>query len=429
MDKSRFFKFVVTMVVVAACAFGLAACQGKSSGGGTAATVNGTAISEDEVTNTIQTVRAQSGLETEDAWGQFLASNDMTPESVRKQILDSLIDQELVKQGAAELNVKVESSEVDTYVESMKANFDTDEAWNTALSEAGFTEESYRESIESSLLSQAVGTHFQDEATPSDADVLESAKTYATYYNGAKRSSHILFKVDNTSDEAAMNAAREKAQSVLDQINGGMDFAEAAKQYSEDSSAANGGDVGWDATNSFVTAYQDALSGLSAGQVSDLVETEYGIHIIKCTEEYTAPAEVTSLDQLPEEFRETIRSMAASVKANNDYTAWLDGLREKADIVINDMPSNVPYNVDMSKYASSTSSESASSGESTTASSDASTSSETSASAESASSDAAATSGESASSESASGDAATTSDASASAGSASAESASAESSS
>ena len=394
MIKPRFFKAIVAMVVVAACAFGLVACQNNGATGGTAATVNGNAIPEDEVTNTIQTVRTQSGLETEDTWGEFLASNDMTPQSVREQIIDSLVDQELVKQGASSLDIKVDSSEVDTYVESMKANFDSDEAWNQALSEAGFTEDSYRESIESSLLSQAVGTHFQDDATPTDADILESAKTYAAYYNGAKRSSHILFKVDDTTDEAAMNAAREKAQSVLDQINGGMDFAEAAKQYSDDSSASNGGDVGWDAVNTFVTAYQSALDELSVGQVSGLVETEYGIHIIKCTEEYTAPEEITSIDQLPEEFRETITSMAASIKANNDYNEWLEGLREKADIVINDMPSSVPYNVDMSKYATE-SSESAASEESASAES---------ASAESASSESA--SAESASSESASSESA-----------------------
>ena len=153
MNKSKFLKTIAAIGVVAACSFGLVACQNNSSpAGGTAATVNCVAIPEEEVTNTIQTVRSQSGLETEDAWGQFLASNGMTPESVREQIIDSYVNQELVKQGAKELGVTVDSSEVDTYVESMKANFDSDDAWKEALKGAGFTEESYRESIEESLL-------------------------------------------------------------------------------------------------------------------------------------------------------------------------------------------------------------------------------------------------------------------------------------
>lgn len=360
MINPTFAKALATACVVATCSFGLIACQGAASGG-TAATVNGTAIPEAEVTTAIETARAQSGLEDAQAWGEFLAANNMTPTSVREQIIDGLVDKELVKQGASELGVTVESSEVDTYVDSMKANFDSDEAWEKALSEVGLTEDSYRESITSSLLTQAVGKYFEDQAEVAEADVNESAKTYALYYDGAKRSSHILFKVENTSDTAAMDAAREKAQSVLDQINGGLDFAEAAKQYSDDTSAERGGDVGWDRVSTFVTAYQNALNELEPGQVSGLVETEYGIHIIKCTDKFTAPEEVTSIDQLPEEFRETVSSMAVSVKANNDYTAWLDGLREKADIVINDMPSNASYNVDMSKFASS--SEAASSDE------------------------------------------------------------------
>lgn len=415
MNKTKLLSIIATMSLVAACAFVLAACQNNTAAkGSVAATVNGTSIYEDTVTETIQTVRAQAGLDTEEAWGEFLASSEMTPESVREQIINSLIDQELLKQGAAELGVTVDSAQVDSYVEMMRANFDSDDAWKTALSDAGFTEEEYRENIEASLLSQAVGAYFEENANISDEEVLESAKTYVTYYDGAKRSSHILFKVDDTTDEAAMAAAREEAQGVLDQINAGtLDFAAAAQQYSDDSSKDNGGDVGWDVTTTFVTAYQTALDGLELNQVSDLVESEYGIHIIKCTEIFTAPAELTSLDQIPAEFQETIKSMAASMSANTAYTEWLDGLRENADIQINDMPADVPYNIDMSKYTT----ESASAEAASTEAASTESASTESASTEAASTEAAST--EAASTESASTEAAS-SDASASASSESA---------
>lgn len=352
MIKPRFLKTIAAFGVTAACAFSLAACTGGVSGG-TAATVNGTAISEDDVTNSIEAIRKQSGLEDNDTWGQYLAAYGYTPETVREEIINSLADEQLVKQGAQELGVTVESSEVDTYVESMKVNFDSDEAWVEALTKAGFTEESYRESLESSLLSQAVEKYFEEKAEVSDDDILETANTYVSYYDGAKRSSHILFKVDDTSDEAAMEAARAEAQDVLNQINSGMDFEEAAKNYSDDSSAEDGGDVGWDKLTSFVTEYQDALDELDKGGVSGLVESQYGIHIIKCTDVFNAPEEITDMAQLPEALQDTIKSMAASTAASADYDTWLNGLRENAEIVINDMPSNVPYNVDMSKYTGS----------------------------------------------------------------------------
>ena len=355
MNVAKMVKVLATAGVAAVFAFTLAACSGNgASGGGVAATVNGTSISEDEVTNTIQNVRSQSGLDTEEAWGQFLASNDMTPESVREQIIDSLVSEELLKTGAAELGVTVEDSEVDSYVSSMRENFDSDEAWNEALTQAGFTEEEYRESIKGSLLQQGVSAHFEQNAETTDEELLEAAKMYGSYYDGAKRSSHILF---DAGDEAT-------AQDVLARIKAGsLDFAEAAKQYSKDSSAENGGDVGWDRTNSFVTAYQEALDALNVNEVSDLVTSDYGIHIIKCTDVYTAPEEITSIDQLPEEFRDMVKSQAASVSASQKSQEWLDGLREKAEIVINPMPSNVPYNIDVEKYK--TASASAASAEAT----------------------------------------------------------------
>ena len=252
MKMSKLLKSMITAGVMAVFAVSLAACSGSSSGSGAAAaTVNGVSIPESDITKTIESVRTQSGLDTEEAWGQFLVSNNMTPESVREQIIDSYVNQELIKSGAAELGVSVDSSEVDTYVDSMKANFGDDEAWKEALQQAGFTEESYRESIETSLLQQKISAHFEESAEVTDEDVLDSAKMYASYYDGAKRSSHILF---DAGDEAT-------AADVLARIKSGdLDFADAAKQYSKDSSAEKGGDVGWDRTTTFVTEYQEALA-------------------------------------------------------------------------------------------------------------------------------------------------------------------------
>ena len=149
--------------------------------------------------------------------------------------------------------------------------------------------------------------------------------------------------------------------------------------------------MGWDRTTTFVTEYQEALDGLEVDQVSDLVTSQYGIHIIKCTEVFTAPAELTSLDQLPADFQETFKSMAASTKASTAYQEWLEKLKESADIVINDMPSNASYNIDLTKYqqaAESASAASASAESASTESASAESASAESASAESASAEA-----------------------------------------
>lgn len=395
MKKLGIAKVVLAVSMVAACVLGLAACSNSKTESAVAATVNGTPIAEQDVTDQIQSIREQSGLADEDAWGDFLAQSDMTPSSVREQIIDTMASQQLVMQGAADLGVTVESSEVDEYVESMKANYDDDDAWNTALEQAGFTEDSYRKVIEESLYEQKVSEHFEETTEVTDEDNLSAAQMYASYYDGAKRSSHILFSVEDPNDEAAVAAARAQAEEVLAQINAGtLDFAEAAKQYSGDTgSAEKGGDVGWDVMSQFVSEYTEALSGLELNQVSEPVVSQYGVHLIKVTEVFTAPEEVTSLDQIPAEMQESIKQMASSVASNNAYTAWLDELKEKAEIVINDMPSGLPYDIDLTKYLEALEEENAESGDTTSAetSTEAATDSESAASTDAASAEATST--------------------------------------
>lgn len=345
MKTARIVRAACAAGLAAACMCGIAACSSNESAsgltGGVAATVNGTEIAEDDVTTVIENLRASYSLEDQDAWGNYLASMGMTPDEIRSNVIDSFVEQELQKQGAEERGVTVEDSEIDTYVNYIKANYDNDEKWQQALQQAGFDDEAaYRENIKESLLGNALIESFTAD-DPTDDEIIEYASTAVTF-DVAKRSSHILFDVND----------QETAQSVLDQINAGtLDFAEAAKVYSTDTgSAENGGDVGWDQLTSFVEEYQTALDGLAVGQVSGLVESDYGWHIIKCTDEFTPPEEITSIDQLPQEFVDAYRDAVKQQKQQEAYQAWYDEYKEAADIVINDMPEGLPYAVDMSQY-------------------------------------------------------------------------------
>ena len=345
MRVSKILKTACVATLAIGCVCAIAGCSGnnsESSSSGVAATVNGTEISEEKITNYIESIRSQMSLDDEDSWGEWLAEYSYTPESVREQIIDSYVEQELIRQGAAEKGITVDSSTIDEYVNSMKSNYDDDEAWQEALTSAGMTEDEYRQNIELSLLYTDLYATFASDEEPAEEDLLTYAQSYATSYDGAKRSSHILFSSD---DEAT-------AQEVLDKINSGeLDFAAAAEEYSTDtSSASEGGDVGWDKLTSFVDEYQEALDGLEKDQVSGLVTSSYGIHIIKCTDVFTAPEEVTSTDQIPEEFLEQIKSSIQSSNQSTAYQEWLDEYKENSDIVINDMPEGLSYYVDMSKY-------------------------------------------------------------------------------
>lgn len=334
--------------VSAACCFALIGCGGTNYGytGGVAATVNGSEIEEDTITKYIQDFRTSSDLTSDQDWANWMNENSLDPSTVRSQVIDYYTEVELKKQACDEKGITIDESQVDDKVNSMKANYSSDEEWENALNSAGINEDSYRQAIEEGLRDEALMNNVAgDSADPDDAQVLEMLNTYYTMFDGAKRSSHILFSSD---DEAT-------AQQVLDQINAGtLDFADAAKQYSTDTaSAENGGDVGWDAINTFVDAYTSALDGLSKGQVSGLVTSDYGIHIIKCTDEFHCDGTATSLDQYPSEFVDYISNIVKSQNQSTAYNDWFNSYKEQADIQINDMPADVPYNLDMTQYESS----------------------------------------------------------------------------
>ncbi|MCU7938852.1 MAG: SurA N-terminal domain-containing protein [gamma proteobacterium symbiont of Bathyaustriella thionipta] len=99
-----------------------------------------------------------------------------------------------------------------------------------------------------------------------------------------RKASHILFTLPTDADTDTKDKTKEEAQNVLDKINSGSDFSEMAKEHSQDpGSADNGGDLGFFAKGEMVPAFEQSAFSLNPGDISDLVESSFGFHIIKLT--------------------------------------------------------------------------------------------------------------------------------------------------
>lgn len=99
-----------------------------------------------------------------------------------------------------------------------------------------------------------------------------------------RRASHILITVDPGADDAAKKAARDKAQAIRDKLAGGADFAELARSESQDpGSAPSGGDLGFFSASMMVKPFADAAFALKEGEISQVVESEFGYHVIRVT--------------------------------------------------------------------------------------------------------------------------------------------------
>jgi parvulin-like peptidyl-prolyl isomerase len=116
------------------------------------------------------------------------------------------------------------------------------------------------------------------------------------------RASHIAVKVPPASDVKTKDAAKARLQSLRHEIIGrGLDFSEAAKKHSQDPTAPNGGDLGYFPPRGDPAEFIRAAASLKVGQVSDVVQTEYGYHIVKLTER--KPGKPTTFDEVKDEVR------------------------------------------------------------------------------------------------------------------------------
>jgi peptidyl-prolyl cis-trans isomerase C len=100
----------------------------------------------------------------------------------------------------------------------------------------------------------------------------------------AVRASHILIRVEESANDEQKKAARAKADDLLKQLQTGADFAALAKQHSQDGTAPQGGDLNFFARGQMVPPFEQAAFALQPGQLSEVVETPFGYHIIKVTE-------------------------------------------------------------------------------------------------------------------------------------------------
>ena len=318
--------------------------------GGVAATIDGTNITEDTVTKQIMSTRTSGGYDDDSAWASYLKSQGKTPESLREETIRSLAGNYLLSKAVKEHNITVSDDDVNKSFENAASNYGGTEAMMSLLSQMGYTEESYKETIKSSLEQQKLKDEVAPEKEPTDDEILTYFNDNISTYNDARRSSNLLIKVDSDASDEDKEKAKATAQEALDKINSGeLSFEDAVEQYSEDTgSKDDGGDVGWDKLTSFVTEYQDALSALSKDQISGIVETTYGYHIIKCTDYFHVDEKADSIDQLPTEIKDAIASSLKSSQVDEDYNAWLEEYVDKNNLKINDMPADVPYNVDMS---------------------------------------------------------------------------------
>lgn len=253
-------------------------------------------------------------------------------EQLQKVALDSLVNKKLIEQKAKELNVKIADEEVRQAIEDVKkSNNITQDNLVAALAARGISFDEYKAQLKEQLERvRLIGMEVRSKIQVSEKELREYYDAHADSFqvDEAYRARQIFFKLLPTAAEEEKRRVTTKAAKVLQDAKKGADFAELARKNSEDQSAKEGGDLGFLKKGELLPEFENVLVKMKPGEVSGLIRTAAGLHIIKL-EEYRQGKQRTFETAKPE-----IEDLLFKKKSEERFTQWLDDLRKGAAIEI-----------------------------------------------------------------------------------------------
>jgi peptidyl-prolyl cis-trans isomerase C len=266
------FAAVFTLILI----FMPAMAQEKQPSGKNAAMVNGVAISMEQYNKELNVQLARGSQQ-----GKQMSDDQLA--ALKNNILDSLIEREVLYQQSQKSGIQVSDQKVDDQLAGIKKRFPNETEYKNALSKMNLSEDEVKAQIKRGLsIKELIDQQITSKVVITD----EESKAY--YDKNPQmfkqpeqiKASHILIKVDAKADEAQKAEARKKIEEVQKKLKDGGDFAALAKEYSEGPSSAKGGDLGYFRRGQMVKPFEEAALALKPNEVSDIVETRFGYHLI-----------------------------------------------------------------------------------------------------------------------------------------------------
>jgi peptidyl-prolyl cis-trans isomerase C len=287
-------------------------------------TVNGDPIYAADISLVMQRLSAQMQRQGGEVDQQELV------QAAQRQV----VDMKLLAQEARERGLRVPEERVETIMAQVQQQAGGAEQLQQALEQGGMTLERFKQTIiESELAQTMVNEEIGAGVEVSDAEVTEFYESNTEQFANPEqvKARHILIKspADATEEETA--TAREKAEAVRQRAIDGEDFATLAEEESEGPSAARGGDLGFFSKERMVPAFAEAAFAMEPGDISEIVTTRFGFHVIKVEDRRDPSTSPLS------EVKPQITQVLQQQKTGEAVNELLSELRQEATITIEGM--------------------------------------------------------------------------------------------
>ncbi|GFE62680.1 peptidylprolyl isomerase [Geobacter sp. AOG2] len=295
------------------------------------------AIVNDEIITLYEVTREAQPALSDAERKSPLPLDDATRSKIRHTVLDQLIEKKLVEQKVRELNIKIGDDEIRQAIEDVKKQnkIQTQQALEAALAGQGLTFDQYRAQLQEQLERlRLVSMEVRSKIQVGESEMREYYEANLAKYTEEEsfRARHIFFRISDKAPAEEIKRAMTTALMVLAEAKSGKDFAELAKSYSEDPAARkDGGDLGVFKKGDMQPELQQAILAMKPGDVSELISTPVGFHIIKLEE--LIKGKVKPFESVKAEIEDAIYRK----KSEERFSQWSKELRSKASVEIKDL--------------------------------------------------------------------------------------------
>ena len=285
------------------------------------ARVNGEDLKREEFERAVQDIEMQTG------GAVLLSERDI----VYRQVLERLISYHLLSQESKNRQIVVSTTEAQQRLARIRLQYQTEEAFQQALTERKTTFDELRDET---LVDMRIAKMVEDEVAGliavSDKTIEDFYIQNAHEFRKAEtvQVSHILIRVDQNADEQTKQQQRTVCEVLLRRLDNGENFATLASQYSHDVSGKNGGNLGFVSRGELVPSIEKTAFTLAPGELSNIVESPFGFHIIRGGEK--RPARTVPFD----EAQPTIRGFLEEQVRQEETDTFIERLKVPAKIEI-----------------------------------------------------------------------------------------------
>ena len=320
------------LVISVILGISMVGCSSKVNKDENIATVNGSGIIVGNYEKVLglnkQSMEAYYG---NTIWDQEIEEGVKYKDKFKEMILDQMIYTEVIYEAAKKENLLPTEEEVNKSIEEFNTSIKDNDAYKKQLKELGIDDNFLKYQFERNLASDNYKEKFnKDNSVTNDEIKKYYDENKDDFYIDQVEASHILIKTIDDEDKKLSDEkkaeAKKKAEEVLAKAKAGEDFSELAKEYSQDTvSAKNGGDLGFFKKGEMVKPFEEAAFSMKVGEISDLVESDFGYHIIKVTDK-------EDRQKTFDEVKETIRKTLQDEKCD----AQVEKLKEEAKVEKNE---------------------------------------------------------------------------------------------